>query len=175
MSGDFMDTFIHKSAEVSPKAKVGAGTKIWNNAQVREGASIGKECILGKNAYVDADVKIGNRVKIGNNASVFRGAVVEDFAFLGPHCCITNDKNPRSVNPDGSLKSEKDWTVAGVTIKKGASIGAGTVVLPGVTVGEWAMVGSGSVVTKDVPAYGLAYGNPAALHGKVDRSGNAVK
>jgi acetyltransferase-like isoleucine patch superfamily enzyme len=168
------DVFVHKTAEVSEKAKVGGGTKIWNNAQVREGSSVGKECILGKNSYVDTGVKIGDRVKIGNNASVFRGAVVEDWAFIGPHCCITNDKNPRSVNHDGSLKSGGDWKVSPVRIGKGASIGAGAVVLPGVTVGEWAMVGSGSVVTKDVPAYGLAYGNPAELHGKVDKSGNKV-
>lgn len=170
-----MDIFIHKSAEVSGKAKIGAGTKIWNNAQVREQATIGKECIIGKNAYIDAGVAIGNRVKIGNNVSVFRGSVVGDGAFLGPHCCLTNDKYPRAVNPDGSLKMEKDWKVSGVTVKDGASIGAGAILLPGITVGEWAMVGSGAVVTKDVPAFGLVYGNPAKLYGNVSKSGEKVK
>jgi len=169
-----MDFFVHKTAEVSEKARIGAGTKIWNNSQVRESAILGKGCILGKNVYIDSGVTVGDRVKAGNNVSVFRGAVVEDWVFLGPHCCLTNDKYPRSVKPDGSPKSGKDWTVSGVTIKKGASIGAGAIVLPGVTVGEWAMVGSGSVVTKDVPAYGLVYGNPARLQGKVDKAGNKV-
>jgi acetyltransferase-like isoleucine patch superfamily enzyme len=169
------DSFVHKTAEVSAKARIGAGTKIWNNAQVREDVSIGSECILGKNVYIDAGVKIGNRVKIGNNASVFKGSVVEDCVFLGPHCCLTNDKYPRAVNPDGSLKSEKDWKISGVVVGEGASIGAGAILLPGVKVGEWAMVGSGAVVTKDVPAFGLVYGNPAELHGMVDKSGKKVK
>lgn len=170
-----MGIFIHKSAEVSGKAKIGEGTKIWNNAQVREQATIGKECIIGKNAYIDAGVSIGNRVKIGNNVSVFKGSVVGDGAFLGPHCCLANDKYPRAVNPDGSMKTEKDWKVSGVTVKDGASIGAGAILLPGVTVGEWAMVGSGAVVTKDVPAFGLVYGNPAKLYGNVSKSGEKVK
>lgn len=166
-----MDFFVHKSAEVSEKVKIGSGTKIWNNAQVREGASIGKECIIGKNAYIDADVEIGSRVKIGNNVSVFKGAVVGDGVFLGPHCCLTNDKYPRAVNPDGSPKRDKDWKVLGVTVKDGASIGAGAILLPGVAIGEWAMVGSGSVVTKDVAPFALVYGNPAAVHGKVSKEG----
>lgn len=168
------DYFVHATAEVSGKAKIGAGTKIWNNVQVREGAVIGGGCIIGKNAYIDAGVKIGNRVKVGNNVSVFKGSVVHDCVFLGPHCCLSNDKYPRSVNPDGSLKTEKDWKISGVRVEEGASIGAGTILLPGVNVGRWAMVGSGSVVTKDVPAFGLVYGNPAELHGKVDESGNKI-
>jgi UDP-2-acetamido-3-amino-2,3-dideoxy-glucuronate N-acetyltransferase len=163
--------FAHRTAEVSEKAVIGEGTKIWNQAQVREGAYIGKECILGKNAYIDAGVKIGDRVKVGNNVSVFKGALIEDWVFIGPHCCLANDKYPRSVNPNGSLKSEKDWSVSGVTVRKGASLGAGVTVLPGVTIGEWAMVGSGSVVTRDVPAQVLVYGNPAKAHGKACRCG----
>ena len=43
----------------------------------------------------------------------------------------------------------------GVTVKKGASIGAGSVILPGVTIGEGAMIAAGSVVVKDVPAGSL--------------------
>ncbi len=165
------EVFMHKSADVSEKAKIGSGTKIWNNAQVREQASIGKECIIGKNAYIDAGVAIGDRVKIGNNVSVFKGAVVGNGVFLGPHCCLTNDKYPRAVNPDGSMKKGKDWKISGVTVKEGASIGAGAILLPGVVVGEWVMVGSGSVVTKDVAPFALVYGNPAAVHGKVSKEG----
>lgn len=51
--------------------------------------------------------------------------------------------------------------------KKGAALGANLDIRCGISVGEWAMVGAGSVVTKDVPAHGLVYGNPAKLHGFV--------
>ena len=54
-------------------------------------------------------------------------------------------------------------------ICKGATIGAGSVILPGITIGSHAMVGAGSVVTKDIPANTLWYGNPARLHGYITK------
>jgi len=167
--------FIHPTADVSPQATVGPGTKFWQHTQVREGARIGANCIVGKGAYVDFDVSIGDNVKIQNGVYVYHGVTVEDGVFLGPGVILTNDKLPRAINPDGSLKSDADWEVSPTLIKRGASIGAGVVVLPGTTVGEFAMVGSGAVVTRDVPAHGLVYGNPARPHGYVCRCGQPLR
>ena len=74
--------------------------------------------------------------------------------FIGPRVTFTNDRNPRSRQP---------FTLEGITVRRGASIGAGAVVLPGVTVGADAMVGAGAVVTKDVPAGAVVVGNPARM------------
>ena len=161
------DVYIHPTADVSPRATLGAGTKVWHQAQVREGAVLGENCILGKGAYVDFDVRIGDNVKIQNRASVYHGVTLEDGVFVGPHAIFTNDKMPRAINPDGSLKSEDDWELGNILVKKGASIGAGAIIVTGVTIGRFAMVGAGAVVTKDVPDYGLVYGNPARLQGYV--------
>ncbi|HBG81388.1 TPA: N-acetyltransferase [candidate division CPR2 bacterium] len=165
------DIRVHATADVSKKTEIGENSQVWNGSQIREGAKIGKNCILGKNVYVDFDVKIGDSVKIQNNSSVFHGVTVEDGVFIGPHVCLTNDKVPRAVNPDFSLKDNDDWTVSEIKIMKGASIGASSVILPGVKVGEFALVGAGSVVTKDVPDYGLVMGNPARLAGYVCKCG----
>ena len=159
------DVYIHPSADVSPGATLGAGTKVWHQAQVREGAVLGRNCILGKGAYVDIGVRIGDNVKIQNYASVYHGTTLENGVFVGPHVVLTNDKLPRAINPDGSLKSDEDWDVGLILVKEGASLGAGAIVVAGVTIGRFAMVGSGAVVTRDVPDYGLVYGNPARLHG----------
>lgn len=165
---------IHPTAEVSPKATIGEGTSIWHQAQVREGARLGEQCIIGKNVYIDFDVVIGNRVKIQNNCSVYHGATLEDGVFLGPHVVITNDLYPRAINPDGTLKGADDWEVGPVRIAYGASVGARTVILPGVTIGRFALIGAGSVVTRDVPPHGLAVGSPARLVGYVCACGRKL-
>ena len=95
---------IHKTAEVSDKAKIGYGTFVWNSAQIRENAEIGKNCIISKNVYIDFGVKIGNNVKIQNNASIYHGAKIEDCVFIGPNVCLTNDKLPRAATEAGKLK-----------------------------------------------------------------------
>ncbi len=168
------EPLIHPTAEVSPRARIGAGTRIWHHAQVREGAVIGRECILGKNVYVDRDVVIGDRVKIQNNASIYHGVTLEDGVFVGPNACLTNDRYPRAITPDGRLKQDNDWEVAPTRVCHGASIGAGAILLAGVTVGPFALVGAGAVVTRDVPAQGLVLGNPARLAGYVCRCGHSL-
>jgi UDP-2-acetamido-3-amino-2,3-dideoxy-glucuronate N-acetyltransferase len=168
-------TRIHSSSFVSEKAVVGDGTQIWLFCQVRDGARLGKECILGKGVYVDNDVTIGDRCKIQNNASIYHGVTIEDGVFVGPHVCFTNDKVPRATNPDLSLKSASDWTVSKTLVKTGAALGANSTIVCGVTIGKWAMVGSGAVVTKDVPDHGLVLGNPAKLVGYVCSCGRKVE
>ena len=159
--------FIHPTAEISPKATICPGAKIWHYAQVREDAHIGANCIIAKGVYVDFAVSIGANSKLQNGVCVYHGVTIQDGVFLGPGVILTNDQLPRAINPDGSLKQDADWHVNPILIKRGASIGAGSVVLPGVTIGEFALIGAGTIVTRDIPPYGLAYGNPARLRGYV--------
>ena len=169
------DFFVHPTSDVSPAAKIGPGTKIWQHCQVRENAEIGSNCILSKGVYVDAGAKIGSNVKIQNGISVYHGVTLEDGVFCGPHCVFTNDKRPRSINPDGTLKGGEDWVVSETLVRKGASIGAHATIICGNEIGEWAMIGAGAVVTKDVPSYGLVIGNPARLIGFVCPCGHKLE
>lgn len=161
--------YVHPTAEVSPEAHLGAGTRIWRQAHVREYASIGEFCTIGKGVYVEKHVRIGSRVKIQNSVSIFEGVTLEDGVFVGPHVCFTNDMFPRAITPDGKLKDAGDWVVTPTLVKYGASLGAGSVIVCGVTIGEFALIGAGSVVTRDVPPHALVFGNPARLHGYVCR------
>lgn len=79
---------IHPTAEVSPEAQIGEGTKIWHQAQVREGARIGCGCIICKGVYIDRDVIIGAQVKIQNRASIYHGVTTEDGGVIGPNACL---------------------------------------------------------------------------------------
>ncbi|HLF27248.1 MAG TPA: acyltransferase [Anaerolineae bacterium] len=165
------NVIIHPTAEVSSQALIGAGTRVWHQAQVREGARLGRNCIVGKGVYIDFGVSVGDNVKLQNGVYVYHGATVEDGVFLGPGVILTNDANPRAINPDGSLKSDADWQIGPITIRYGASIGAGSIVLPNVTVGRFALVGAGSVVTRDVPDHAIVVGAPARPIGYACRCG----
>ena len=167
-------THIHPTAEVSPDAEVGSGSHIWNHAQIREGARIGCNCIIGKNVYVDRGVVLGDGVKVQNNVSVYHGVLIEDGVFIGPHVCFTNDVLPRAMTPEGMPKGEDGWLVGHTVVRRGASIGAGSVILPNVIIGSFALIGAGSVVTHSVSAHALAYGNPARQHGHVCRCGRPL-
>jgi acetyltransferase-like isoleucine patch superfamily enzyme len=166
--------FIHPTAEVSPQATIGDGTKIWHQAHIREGAQIGSNCIIGKGVYIDFEVSVGANSKLQNGVCVYHGATVEDGVFLGPYVILTNDRLPRAINPDGTLKKGADWQVSTILIKHGASLGTGVIVLPGITIGEFAMIGAGAVISREVPPHGLAYGNPARLVGYVCRCGQVL-
>jgi acetyltransferase-like isoleucine patch superfamily enzyme len=158
---------IADTAVVADSAAIGPGTRIWHFAQVRERARIGDQCNVGKGVYIGTDVVIGRRCKIENNASLFEGLTVEDGVFIGPHVVFTNDRRPRATNSDGTLQTADDWVLERTTVRRGASIGAGAIVIPGLEIGRYAMVGAGAVVTRDVPAHALVIGNPARRIGWV--------
>jgi UDP-2-acetamido-3-amino-2,3-dideoxy-glucuronate N-acetyltransferase len=148
---------IHPLADVQ-SSKIGLTTRIWQFVVVLPEAVIGEECNICSHCLIENDVVIGNRVTIKSGVQLWDGLRVEDDVFIGPNVTFTNDKKPRSkIYP-----TEFERTVIG----KGASIGAGAVVLPGLTIGEGAMIGAGSVVTKDVAPFTTVYGNPAKPKGE---------
>jgi acetyltransferase-like isoleucine patch superfamily enzyme len=167
--------FIHASASVDPKAMLGEGTRVWNNAQVREGARIGRDCVIGSGAYVDANVRVGDRVKIENGALLFTGARVDDGAFIGPQACLANDRRPRAVTPEGRLKTAADWRIEQVHVERGASLGAQSVIVPPSTIGKFALVAAGAVVVGDVAAHTVVAGNPARPIGRVCKCGERLR
>jgi len=159
--------FVHESSYVDEGAEIGEGTKIWHFCHIMPGAKIGNNCSIGQNVNVGSRAVIGSGVKIQNNVSVYDDVIIEDDVFCGPSCVFTNVINPRAFV---ERKDEYKKTV----VKKGASIGANATIVCGVTIGEYALIGAGSVVTRDVPAYALAYGNPARVQGKVNKNGDKV-
>lgn len=161
------EIFIHPSATVDKRAKVGSSTKIWINVQVRENSSIGQRCNIGKDVYIDKNVVIGDGCKIQNSVSIYDGVKIGNDVFIGPHVCFTNDKLPRAF--------VDDWKITPTLVKNGASIGANSTIVCGITIGEYSMIAAGSVVTKDVEPYTLVMGNPARPVARINKRGERTE
>ena len=155
-------TLWHGSCFIDEGAKIGNNTKIWHSTHIASTAEIGDNCTIGQNCYIAGIV--GNGCKIQNNVNIFKGVTLEDDVFMGPNCTTTNVLTPRAfINRKNEFKP--------TLIKKGASIGAGSVIICGNIIGEYALVGAKAVVTKDVPPYTLMYGTPARVQGIVNKEG----
>lgn len=159
------------SADVSNEAVIGTGSSVWHLAQVRENARLGENCIIGRGAYIGPGVRVGQNSKVQNYALVYEPAELAEGVFVGPAAVLTNDTYPRAINPDGTQKGGADWEPVGVTIERGAAIGARATCVAPVTIGAWATVAAGAVVVKDVPAYAVVVGTPARQVGWVGEAG----
>ena len=150
---------IHNLADCQ-SVHVGEGTMIWQFCVVLPNAQIGENCNICAHVLIENEVVIGNNVTIKCGVQIWDGITLEDNVMIGSNVTFTNDMYPRSKN--------KDWKLLKTKVCRGATIGAGSVILPGVTIGANAFIGAGSVVTKDVPAGELWLGNPAKFYRKVD-------
>ena len=154
------DYFVHESSYLDFPSSIGSGTKIWHFSHIMKNSKVGAGCNIGQNVVISPDVTIGNNVKIQNNVSVYTGCILEDDVFCGPSMVFTNVINPRSHI---ARKDEYRTTL----VRRGASLGANCTIVCGVTIGQYAFVGAGSVVTRDIPDFGLVYGNPARQRGSI--------
>lgn len=135
--------------ELHPNNKLGEGCTIWGNTNIYN-STIGNNVSVGFGTEVGGAV-VGNNVRIGAGCFLCEGVMVGDNVFIAPHVCFTNDKYPPS--------SKENWLKT--IVQRGASIGAGSVIVCGITIGEGAKIGAGSVVTKDVPPMETWAGVPA--------------
>lgn len=144
---------------------VGENTKIWQYSIVLPGANIGRDCNINSHCFIENDVVIGDNVTIKCGVYIWDGIIIENNVFIGPNVTFINDKFPRS---------KKDFKLYRTKLKKGASIGAGSTILPGLTIGEYALIGAGSVVTKNIPNNTIWIGNPASQVGYVCECGQRL-
>lgn len=150
---------IHKLSDCM-NPNVPDSTNIWQFCVIFPDCQIGENCNICSHCLIENDVKIGNNVTIKCGVQIWDGIELEDNVMIGSNVTFTNDLYPRAKN--------KDWKMLRTKVCKGASVGAGSTLLPGITIGERAMIGAGSVVTKDVPAGEVWVGNPARFIKKVE-------
>jgi len=133
---------------------------VGDMASIREEVFVGRQTIIGKGVTVENRSTIGARCKIETNAYITAISRIEDDCFIAPEVTFTND------NYLGRTEERKKH-FKGVTLMRGARVGANATVLPGLTIGEDALLAAGSVLTKDLPAGKIFLGVPARYFGDV--------
>jgi acetyltransferase-like isoleucine patch superfamily enzyme len=153
---------VGSDLRIGPDVKLGEGVRFSRFINLY-GCVIGDRTKIGAFVEIQKNATIGKNCKISSHTFICEGVTLEDNVFVGHGVIFTNDSYPRATTPEGELQTEKDWRVEPTLVKRGASIGSGSTILPNLTIGENALVGAGSVVTQDVPANAIVAGNPAKL------------
>lgn len=130
----------------------GAGLHLGHGSLVRESCRFGANVSIGSHSVVEHTVTLGDGVRLHSGCFVPELSVLEDGVWLGPGVIVTNAKYPNRPDTKENL--------TGVTLRRGATVGAGSILLPGVEIGAEALIGAGAVVTSDVPAGSVIVGNP---------------
>ncbi len=140
---------------------IGHNLETGHHAVIREENVLGNDVRIWNSSVIDYGCVIGDRVKIHSHVYVAQFTTIEDDVFMGPRVVITNDPHP------GCQYSKE--CMRGPVIRRGAQVGAGSIILPHVVIGEYSVIGAGSVVTREVPPYCVVSGNPARMRGPVDQ------
>jgi len=147
-------TIVSTGAIVFAGSRIGARVILGDQSCVRERVTVGDDVVIGRGSLVENDTTIGALTKIQAMAYITAYSTLEEQVFIAPCVQTTND------NFMGRTERRHDL-IKGPTIRRGARVGGGAVLLPAVEIGEEAFVGAGAVVTKDVPARAVVVGNPA--------------
>jgi len=147
-------TIVSTGAVVFAGTTLGERVIVGDQACVRERCTIGDDVVIGRGSLVENDTSVGALTKIQAHAYITAYSLLEDNVFIAPFVITTND------NFMGRTEKRHALT-KGPTIRRGARIGGGAVLLPGIEIGEEAFVGAGAVVVRDVAPRALMVGNPA--------------
>jgi acetyltransferase-like isoleucine patch superfamily enzyme len=147
-------TIVSTGAVVFAGTKIGARVIVGDQACVRERCLIEDDVVIGRGSFVENDTTVGALTKIQADAYITAYSTLEDNVFIAPRVVTTNDNYMGRTEKRRAL-------VRGPTIRRGARVGGGAILLPGIEIGEEAFVGAGAVVLENVPPRTVVVGNPA--------------
>jgi acetyltransferase-like isoleucine patch superfamily enzyme len=154
-------TVVSTGAIVFAGSSVGANCIVGDQSCIRERVELADDCVLGRGSLIENDTTVGAGTRIQAGAYITAYSTLEEDVFIAPCVVTTNDNFMGRTEQRRAL-------MKGPTVRRGARVGGGAILLPGIEIGEEAFVGAGAVVTKDVPARTLVVGSPARVLREVD-------
>lgn len=145
---------VRSGTKIYCDVSIGDNVQTGHDALVREHTQVGDGTLIGSQTVIDGRSSIGGNVSLQTGVYVPQETTIEDNVFVGPHATLTNDMYPQRIEAE----------LEGPTLKRSASVGANSTILPDVTVGERSFVAAGAIVTEDVPSGTLAVGSPAEFN-----------
>ena len=140
----------------------GVGFKHPETFEIGEGLFIGSQAFV--QGRFDGHCRIGDGVWIGPQSYLdARDLVLGDHVGWGPGAKVLGSTH--TGEPVDVPIIQTDLVIKPVRVDDWADIGTGAVLLPGVTIGRGAIVGAGAVVTRDVPPFAKVAGVPAKVIG----------
>jgi acetyltransferase-like isoleucine patch superfamily enzyme len=158
---------IGRNSVIRAFTTIYAGTKIGDNFQSGQGASIREDNIIGDDCSVGTNAVLEFENKIGDNCRIHSGCFLEmvtlgNYVFIGPNTVFTDDPHPMNC-------PRYKECGGGAVIDDLVKIGANCTLLPAVRIGKGSLIGAGSVVIGDIPAMMVAAGNPAKVIKAIDK------
>lgn len=168
VAADLRDIHLHPTA-LCESGDVGPGTRIGAFAHIRPSATIGHDCAIGSHVCLNDAVRLGDGVTVHDAAVLCSGVTVEDHAVIGPGVVFADRGVPRRDN-DGRPEQEPST----ITVRRGAVVGAGAVIVSGSVIGDYALVGPGTVIERNVPDHAVIVGSSAHRIGWICRCGHRL-
>ena len=147
----------------------GQGTVIEDGVRVfhPENVKLGHDVYIGHDTILKGyhlnELHIGSGTWVGQQCFFHSagGLTIGENVGIGPGVKIITSLHQEQGRQTPILHSPLEF--ASVQVQDDADLGVGSIVLPGVTVGRGAQVGAGAVVTADVPEYAIVAGVPARV------------
>lgn len=143
-----------------------------SHIEIASGTAFAKNCVLTawdnyRGVKFTPSIRIGRNCNFGeyNHITSINEITIGDNLLTGRWVTISDNSHGQTDSVSLQLPPIERNLYSKGPIRIGCNVWIGdkATILPGVSIGDGAVIGANAVVTKDVPAYGIAVGNPVKI------------
>ena len=158
---------LERDIVIEGAVKIGRNTRVMSNTEITGTVTIGADTVIGRGCYIgtgpQGSVEIGDDVQV-NDYSILGASArlsIGSHCIFAPFLHVTDSSHGFDKVP-GYIK-HAPFSSEPVEIGEGAWIGVGVSVLKGARIGAHSVIGAQSLVNTTVPDWSVAFGSPASV------------